>query len=111
MDTIGVGLIGTGFIGKAHALAYNSVKAIFGDVPQPKRLLLCDLDAKVAAQKAADYGFERSTGSWREMIADPHIQLISIATWNGTHKQIAIAALEAGKHVWCEKPMALSLSP
>lgn len=109
MDTIGVGLIGTGFIGKAHALAYNSVKAIFGDVPQPKRLLLCDLDAKVAAQKAAEYGFERSTTHWREMIADPAIQLISIATWNGTHKQIAIAALEAGKHVWCEKPMALSL--
>ncbi len=109
MDTIGVGLIGTGFIGKAHALAYNSVKPIFGDVPLPRRLLLCDLDAKVAAAKSAEFGFERSTTHWREMIADPAIQLISIATWNGTHKQIAIAALEAGKHVWCEKPMALSL--
>ena len=109
MDSIGVGLIGTGFMGRSHAFAYNSVKPVFGDVMQPKKLLLCDLDAKVAAQRAEEFGFERSTTHWREMVADPNIGLISITTYNGTHKQIAIAALEAGKHVWCEKPMALSL--
>ena len=109
MYSIGVGLIGTGFIGRSHAFAYNAVKPVFGDVPMPKKLLLCDLDAKIAMQRAEEFGFERSTTNWREMIADPNIGLISIATWNGTHKQIAVAALEAGKHVWCEKPMALTL--
>ena len=109
MDSIGVGLIGTGFMGRCHAFAYNSVKPVFGDVTAPRKLLLCDLDAKVAAQRAEEFGFERSTTNWREMVADPNIGLISITTWNGTHKQIAIAALEAGKHVWCEKPMALTL--
>ena len=109
MTTIGVGLIGTGFMGRSHAFAYNSVKAIFGDVLAPKRLVLCDLDEAVAKQKATEFGFERSTTHWREVIADPAVELISITTWNGTHKQIAIAALEAGKHVYCEKPMALSL--
>ena len=109
MDSIGVGLIGTGFMGRSHAFAYNSVKAIFGDVLAPKRLVVCDLDEAVAKQRAREFGFERSTTNWRELIADPAIELISITTWNGTHKQIAIAALEAGKHVYCEKPMALSL--
>ena len=109
LPSIGVGLIGTGFMGRSHAFAYNAVKPVFGGVPQPKKLLLCDLDAATAAARAEEFGFERSTTNWREMVADPAIQLISITTFNNTHKQIAIAALEAGKHVWCEKPMALTL--
>jgi predicted dehydrogenase len=110
MDKIGVGLIGTGFMGKCHAMAYGAVKAAFGDVPTVERVTLCDVDAGHATKTAREYGFAKSTSNWRELLADPHIQLISITSPNGLHREMAVAALEAGKHVWCEKPMALTLA-
>ncbi len=109
MDRIGVGLIGTGFMGKCHAMAYGAVKTVFGDVPQVDRIALCDVDSVYTKQKASEFGFASATTSWRNLLADPAIQLISITSPNGMHREMAIAALEAGKHVWCEKPMALTL--
>lgn len=109
METIGVGLIGTGFMGKAHALAYRTVKAVFGNVPAPRLEILCDADEAVAPRRAAEFGFARATTDWREAVEDPAVALVSIATPNALHAEIAIAALAAGKHVWCEKPMALTL--
>ena len=110
MGRIGVGLIGTGFMGKCHAMAYGAVKAVFGDVPQIDRIALCDVDAPHVKQKAVEFGFDRATTNWRDLLADPTIQLISITSPNGKHREMAVAALEAGKHVWCEKPMALTLT-
>jgi predicted dehydrogenase len=110
MERIGVALIGTGFMGKCHALAYGSVKTAFGDVPHVDRVALCDVDAAHAATCADEFGFARATTDWRSLLADPAIQLISITSPNGLHREMAIAALEAGKHVWCEKPMALTLA-
>ena len=110
MGRIGVGLIGTGFMGKCHAMAYGAVKAVFGDVPQIDRIALCDVDAPHVKQKAVEFGFDRATTNWRDLLADPTIQLISITSPNGKHREMAVAALEAGKHVWCEKPMALTLA-
>lgn len=110
MERIGVGLIGTGFMGKCHAMAYGAVKAVFGDVPHVGRVALCDVDAAHAAKCADDFGFARSTTDWRGLMADPAIQLVSITSPNGLHRDMAVAALEAGKHVWCEKPMALTLA-
>ncbi|MFY7778459.1 MAG: Gfo/Idh/MocA family protein, partial [Elstera sp.] len=107
---IGVGLIGTGFMGKCHALAYGSVKAVFGSVPTPRRLKLCDADADLARQRAEDYGFAEAVTDWRAIIADPAVQLVSITTPNALHREMAEAALAAGKHVWCEKPMGLTLA-
>lgn len=107
---IGVGLIGTGFMGKCHALAYGSVKAVFGSVPTPRRLKLCDADADLARQRAEEYGFAEAVTDWRTIIADPAIQLVSITTPNALHREMAEAALAAGKHVWCEKPMGLTLA-
>lgn len=109
MKQVGVGLIGTGFMGKCHALAYGAVKAVFGDVPHVRRVVLCDVDASHAAKCADEFGFERSTTQWRDLLADPAVDLVSITSPNGMHREMAVAALEAGKHVWCEKPMALSL--
>ena len=109
MNRIGVGLIGTGFMGKCHAMAYGAVKAVFGDVPQIDRVTLCDVDASHAKQKANEFGFERATTNWRDLLADPAIHLISVTSPNGMHREMAVATLEAGKHVWCEKPMALTL--
>jgi predicted dehydrogenase len=110
MDRIGVGLIGTGFMGKCHAMAYGAVKAVFGDVPHVDRVALCDVDMANAKLKASEFGFARPTCNWRDLLADPTIQLVSITSPNGMHREMAVAALEAGKHVWCEKPMALTLS-
>jgi predicted dehydrogenase len=71
---------------------------------------LCDVDSSHARQKASEFGFNSATTNWRDLLADPTIHLISITSPNGMHREMAVAALEAGKHVWCEKPMALTLA-
>lgn len=109
MRDIGVGLIGTGFMGKAHALAWRSVRAVMGDVPGARLMQLADTPLEKAQSFAAQFGFAKATDNWRELLADPAIDVISITTPNGLHREMAVAALEAGKHVWCEKPMALTL--
>lgn len=109
-STIGVGLIGTGYMGKCHALAWNGVKAVFGEGPKPVLAHLAEVNADIARKKADEFGFEKSTGDWRELIADPAVEIVSVTTPNAFHAEMAIAALEAGKHVWCEKPMAVALA-
>ncbi|MCV3239613.1 Gfo/Idh/MocA family protein [Mesorhizobium sp. ZC-5] len=106
METIGVGLIGTGFMGKAHAIAWSAVKPVFGDVPAIRLVHLGETDDELASLKAVEFGFARSSGDWRKVIADPQVDVVSITTPNKFHAEMAIAALDAGKHVWCEKPMA-----
>ena len=110
MAGIGVGLIGTGYMGKCHALAWNAVASVFGDVARPRLVGLAEADAALAARKSAELGFDKSTGDWRELMSDPDIDVISITTPNRFHAEMAIAALQAGKHIWCEKPMATSLA-
>jgi predicted dehydrogenase len=107
---IGVGLIGTGFMGKAHALAWRSVRALMGDVPPVRLELLCDTPEDKARSFADQFGFARATADWQALIADPKVDVVSITTPNHLHHEIAVAALQAGKHVWCEKPMALTLA-
>lgn len=109
MDSIGIGLIGTGFMGKCHALAYGAVKAVFGDVPAPRLELLCEVPADKAGRLAGQFGFARATGDWRALVADPSVDIVCITTPNKLHREMAVAALQAGKHVHCEKPMALTL--
>lgn len=110
MQSIGVGLIGTGYMGKCHALAWNGVKPVFGEGPKPRLVHLAEVSAGLAARRAEEFGFERSTGDWRALVADPEVEVVSITTPNAFHAEMAIAALEAGKHVWCEKPMAVTLA-
>jgi len=110
MRTIGVGLIGTGYMGKCHALAWTGVHAVFGDAPIVRRVMLCEVEKGLARRRADEFGFERSTDAWRSLIADPEVEVVSITTPNALHAEMAVAALEAGKHVWCEKPMAPSLA-
>ncbi len=108
MTSLGIGLIGTGFMGKCHALAWNAVAATFGDVPRPHLVHLAEANAALADKKAAEFGFERASGDWRRLIDDPDVDVVSITAPNQFHADMAIAALEAGKHIWCEKPMATS---
>lgn len=110
MNTIGVGLIGTGYMGKCHALAWNAVKPVFGDGPKPRLVHLAEVSAELAARRAEEFGFERATSDWRALVADPEVAVVSVTTPNAFHDEMAIAALEAGKHVWCEKPMAVGFA-
>jgi len=109
MKSLGIGLIGTGFMGKCHALAYGSVKAVFGDVPAPRLEVLCDVPRDKADMFADQFGFAGATSDWRDLLADPKVDIVCITTPNKVHKEMALAALQAGKHVHLEKPMALTL--
>ena len=108
MNGIGIGLIGAGFMGKCHALAFGAVKAVFGDVPRPKLEVLCDVPLARARDAAARFGFARATDDWRALVEDPKVDLVSITTPNALHHEMALAAIAAGKHVYCEKPMAVT---
>jgi predicted dehydrogenase len=103
---IGVGLIGTGFMGKCHALAWNSVGTVFGDTPEIKLVHLGEANSELAERRAKEFGFAKASGDWRAVIADPEVDIVSITAQNQFHPEMAIEALNAGKHVWCEKPMA-----
>ncbi|MDQ0456464.1 Gfo/Idh/MocA family protein [Rhizobium paknamense] len=103
---LGVGLIGTGYMGKCHALAWNNVASVFGDIEKPSLVALAEINDDLAKQKAREFGFASHTANWRDLLSNPDINVISITTPNAFHPEMAIAALQAGKHVWCEKPMA-----
>jgi len=106
MPQIRVGLIGSGFMGRSHALAFTAVAGVFGLPEAPGLELLADIDAATAQRAAAAFGFARATGDWRTLIADPAVDLVDITTPNALHKPIALAAIAAGKPVYCEKPLA-----
>jgi predicted dehydrogenase len=110
MADIGVALIGTGFMGKTHALAWRNVRAVMGDVPPVSLAVLCDTPVDRARAMADQFGFARATGDWRAAMADPAVDVVSITTPNRLHHAMALEALAQGKHVWCEKPMALTLA-
>jgi len=106
---LNIGIIGTGFMGKAHAFAYRSALAAFPDIPVPVLRMIADVNAESAAKAAHQYGFEKSSGDWRDLINDQTIDVVSITTPNTLHKEMALAAIVAGKHVHCEKPLSPTL--
>ncbi|AQX15817.1 MULTISPECIES: levoglucosan dehydrogenase [Tessaracoccus] len=107
MQELNVGLIGGGFMGKAHSLAYAAMPMFFWPAPAlPVRRTVAEANADLAATAAKRFGFERSTADWREIVEDPDIHVVDIATPNNLHAEVAIAAAKAGKHIICEKPLA-----
>ena len=110
MKEIGIGVIGTAFMGKAHSIAYASAGTAFGGNLRPRLEMVCDQDPQIAEAKRAEMGFARCTTNYMDVVNDPKVDLISICVPNSVHKEIAIAALAAGKHVWCEKPMSTNLA-
>ncbi|MCS5723313.1 Gfo/Idh/MocA family oxidoreductase [Herbiconiux sp. CPCC 203407] len=99
-------MVGNGFMGAAHSQAWR-VAGRFFDLPrQPEMTVVVGRDADRAADAAAKWGWEESSADWREVIARDDIDLVDIVTPGFSHAEIAIAALEAGKHVLCEKPLA-----
>ena len=106
---LGVALIGTGFMGKCHAMAWRNVATVFGGA-HPRLEILCDTPEDRARDFAAQFGFARASADWQAAVRDPAVDVVSITTPNGLHRPMAEAALRAGKHVWLEKPMALTLA-
>lgn len=102
------GLLGTGFMGKAHAIALRSVATVFPDVNAPELACLVDSDSGRAERDARAWGFARHSDDWRSVCDDADIDVIDICTPNHLHKDMALAAAAAGKHIYCEKPLGLS---
>lgn len=107
MKNLNVALIGGGFMGKAHSLAYAAMPMFFWPAPaRPVRKTIVDVTEDLASTAADRYGWENYSTSWRDVVSDPDIDIVDIATPNHLHAEIAIAAAEAGKHIICEKPLA-----
>ncbi len=101
-----IGLIGSGFMGKAHAFGYTTAARVF-DLPFELELhTIADISDEAATKAAAAPGFSRATSDWRSLVADPDIDVVNITAPNALHKEMALAAIAAGKHVYCEKPLA-----
>lgn len=111
MKKLNVGLVGAGFMGKAHVVAYSNMPKLFWPAPaMPVLKTICDIVPEIAEDSRERFGFEKCCTVWREIVNDPEIDVVSVCTPNNAHAPIAIAALEAGKHVICEKPIASTLA-
>lgn len=95
-------------MGKAHAIALRSVATTFPAIPAPELSCLVDSSLEKAEELATAWGFASATDSWQTVCADPEVDVVDICTPNHLHKDIALAAIAAGKHVYCEKPLALT---
>jgi len=108
--SIGIGLIGQQFMGRAHSNAWGQVGKFFELPVMPRLVAISARDPDTLGPFALRWGFERYTTDWRLLAHDPEIQLVDVATPNHVHAEQAIAMLEAGKHVACEKPLAGTLA-
>lgn len=102
---LGVAVIGYAFMGKAHSQAWRNARAFF-DTPSYEQKLLVGRDAQQAADAAARYGWQESTTDWRDVLTRDDIDIVDICSPGYLHAEMAVAALDAGKHVLVEKPLA-----
>jgi predicted dehydrogenase len=109
MRQVRVGLIGHKFMGRAHTHAYTDLPLFFDvGVEVVKRVLCADEPGVESA--ARRWGWETSTLDWKKVVSDPQVDLVDIAAPSAIHAEVAIAAARAGKHVFCEKPLALTMA-
>ncbi len=110
METLGVGMVGYAFMGAAHSQAWRTAPRVF-DLPlRPVLAAVCGRDAAAVAAMARQHGWAAAETDWRALIKRDDVRLVDVCTPGGLHAEIAIAALEAGKHVLCEKPLANTLA-
>ena len=109
MTAIGIGILGGGYMGKAHSVAMASVGAVFNTALRPRLEMICASSPESAERYRAAYGFQRATDDWHALVNDPAVEAIVIATPQETHREIAEAAFALGKPVFCEKPLGASI--
>src|SRR5580700_9597786 len=107
MKEVRVAIVGAGWMGRAHATAFRSVPMVFGRDPAvPVLEAVADVNEASARSLADAFGVSRWTTNWKELLQDANVDVVDITTPNDLHPQIAIAAAKAGKHIYCEKPLA-----
>ncbi len=109
--TIRVGMLGYGFMGRCHTNAFRTIDYMYPSIGVRTQLAtICGRNESLVRQRALDFGFQRSCADWRDIVNDPTIDLFDNCGPDPAHVEPTIAALEAGKHVICEKPLAVSLT-
>jgi predicted dehydrogenase len=107
---LGVGMVGHAFMGAAHSQAWRNAASFFDLGVQPRMAVLCGRDAERTREAAQRLGWSATETDWKALLGRDDVGLVDICTPGDTHAEIAIAALEAGKHVLCEKPLANSVA-
>lgn len=106
--TLNIGMIGRGFMGKAHTHAYTDLSIFFKPKLQPTKRTLCS--PTNAEELAQEWGWQEWQADWHKVVNDPAIDVIDICAPSVLHKDIVLAAATAGKHILCEKPLAMNLT-
>ncbi|WP_168121109.1 Gfo/Idh/MocA family oxidoreductase [Paenibacillus sp. HB172176] len=111
MSKVRVGMVGYKFMGKAHSTAYRALPMFFPNARAlPEMKVICGRDPQGVEQAKAQFGWDTAVTDWRELVQRDDIDMVDINAPSDAHKEITIAAAEAGKHLFCEKPLALTLS-
>ena len=107
MKKMNVAVVGAGFMGKAHCVGLSNMPKLFTDAPfVPVFKTVCDPIESIAEDFKERNGFEKCCTDWNDVINDPEIDIVCVCTPNDSHAEVSVAALNAGKHVICEKPIA-----
>jgi predicted dehydrogenase len=109
MSQIRIGMVGYKFMGKAHSHAYRDLPMFFPETLKPVMTAICGRDVTGVSKAAEQFGWESYETDWRQLVKRDDIDLIDINAPSDAHKEIAITAAAAGKHLFCEKPLALTL--
>jgi predicted dehydrogenase len=109
MPPINVAMIGYAFMGRAHSNAYRQVGPYFSPRRPPRMKVICGRSAAEVEKARAALGWDEAATDWQQVIKRKDIELVDVCTPGDSHAEIAIAAAKAGKHVFCEKPLANSL--
>lgn len=110
MKQLRIGMIGYKFMGKAHSNAYRSLPMFFPKALKPEMSVICGRNTEALAEAATQLGWSDCVTDWKDLIAREDVDLIDINAPSNAHKEIALAAAKAGKHIFCEKPLALTLA-
>src|SRR5450755_2556972 len=108
--SLGIGMVGYAFMGAAHSQAWRNVERFFELPLVPRMSAICGRDATKVARAAQRFGWAASETDWRRLVERADVDLIDVCTPGSSHAEISIAALRAGKHVLCEKPLANTLA-
>ena len=109
MSEINVAMIGYAFMGRAHSNAYRQVTPFFSPTRPPRMKVICGRTASEVERARAALGWDEAATDWRQVVRRKDVDLVDVCTPGDSHAEIAIAAAQAGKHVFCEKPLANSL--